>query len=187
MENPENLPEFEAIANTILLIRGKKVMLDADLAKVYQVTTKQLNQAVKRNIERFPPDFMFRLTKEEKEKVVTECDHLNNLKFSPYEPNAFTEHGALMLASILNTPAAIHACVQVVRTFVRMREIVDNHAIGFENHIAERLAHLEHKSETQFQSILQAIQQLRTGGSLPEAPSEDLEDFEEPSAPTPEE
>ena len=92
----------ERIESKILLIRGQKVMLDSDLAALYGVPTKVFNQAVKRNRKRFPPDFLFRLTRKEKEKVVTNCDHLRKLKFSPTLPSAFTEHGAVMAANVLN-------------------------------------------------------------------------------------
>jgi hypothetical protein len=85
----------------ILSMRGQRVMLDADLATLYGVSTRVLNQAVKRNRERFPEDFMFRLTRTEKAQVITNCDHLQLLKFSPSLPPAFTEHGAIMLASVL--------------------------------------------------------------------------------------
>src|ERR1017187_460938 len=86
------LVPIERIERSILLIRGEKVMLDADLAELYGVTTKRLNEQVKRNIRRFPPDFMFPLTETEKTEVVANCDHLVRLKFSPHRPNAFTEH-----------------------------------------------------------------------------------------------
>lgn len=99
----------ERVERRILLIRGQRVMLDADLAELYGVPTKVLNQAVKRNSDRFPPDFMFRLTRREKDHVVTNCDHLRKLKFSPALPCAFTEHGALMLASVLNSRRADRA------------------------------------------------------------------------------
>lgn len=97
------------IEGMILWIRGQKVMLDADLAKVYGVTTKRLNQQVRRNWDRFPPDFMFQLTGEEKEEVVANCNHLKNIKYSRMLPLAFTEHGAVMLASVLNSPIAVQA------------------------------------------------------------------------------
>ena len=88
----------EVIEQRILLIRGQRVMLDADLAGLYGTTTKRLNEQVKRNRGRFPEDFMFQLTKKEKAEVVAICDHLAKLKFSPVLPNAFTEHGAVMVA-----------------------------------------------------------------------------------------
>ena len=99
-------------------------MLDADLAELYGVSTKRLNEQVKRNHERFPADFMFQLTEEEKAQVVANCDHLNRLKFSPVLPHAFTEHGALMAASVLSTPRAVETSVFIVRAFVRLRQIL---------------------------------------------------------------
>ena len=102
----------------------------ADLAEVYGVTTKVLNQAVGRNADRFPADFAFRLTSKEKIKVVTICDHLARLKFSPVLPRAFTEYGAIMVATVLNSPQAVAMSVYVVRAFVRMREqLASNTAI----------------------------------------------------------
>jgi len=97
----------EMIENKIFLIRGVKVMLDADLAPLYQVKTMVLNQAVKRNIKRFPDDFMFRLTLAEKDEVITNCDHLRNLKYSAHKPYAFTEQGVAMLSSVLKSERAI--------------------------------------------------------------------------------
>ena len=94
-------PEQARIDARILLIRGQKVMIDADLAELYGVPTKALNQAVKRNARRFPPDFMFQLTADEKQQVVTDCDHLAKLKFSKAAPFAFTEHGAIQAGARL--------------------------------------------------------------------------------------
>lgn len=101
----------ETVEKRIVLIRGLKVMLDADLAELYGVPTKRLNEQVKRNRKRFPGDFMFQLTAEKKGKVVANCDHLQKLKFSPALPYAFTEHGAIMAASVLNTSRAIEVSV----------------------------------------------------------------------------
>lgn len=101
-------------------------MLDRDLAELYGVTTKRLNEQVKRNNTRFPEDFMFQLTQEEKQEVVANCDHLKVLIFSPNLPFAFTEHGAVMLASVLNSETAIQANIQIVRVFTTMREIALN-------------------------------------------------------------
>jgi ORF6N domain len=100
-----------------------KIILDADLSKIYGVSTKRLNEQVRRNIKRFPDDFMFKLTAEEKKEVVANCDHLTNLKYSKALPLAFTEHGAVMAASVLNTPRAIEASIFVVRGFVELRQI----------------------------------------------------------------
>jgi ribosomal protein L23 len=110
----------EVVMNKIIMVRGQKIMIDRDLAELYGVTTKQLNQQVKRNARRFPEDFMFQLTEEEKEEVVTNCDHLKTLKFSPVLPFAFTEHGAVMLASVLNSERAIDMNIQIVRVFTKI-------------------------------------------------------------------
>jgi hypothetical protein len=117
----------EIVMNKIIIIRGIKVMIDRDLAELYGVTTKQLNQQVKRNYKRFPADFMFQLNEEEKNEVVTNCDHLVSLKFSPNLPYAFTEHGAVMLASVLNSERAIEVNIQIVRVFIKMREMMLTH------------------------------------------------------------
>ena len=109
---------LESIERIILSLRGERVILDADLAVLYGVSTKALNQAVKRNLERFPTDFLFQLTAEEKSEVVTACDHLARLRFSPNLPYAFTEHGVLMAANVLNSQRAIKASVQVDRKSV---------------------------------------------------------------------
>jgi hypothetical protein len=101
MTTKRSLAPIERIERAILLIRNHKVMLDADLAKLYGVSTKRLNEQVKRNRDRFPLDFMFQFTLEEKAEVVAICDHLHRLKFSPSLPYAFTEHGAVMLASTM--------------------------------------------------------------------------------------
>ncbi len=115
---------MERVESVILVIRGKKVIVDTDLARLYGVATKVLNQAVNRNRERFPPDFLFQLTQEEKEEVVTNCDHLIKVKFSKVLPNAFTEFGAIMAANLLNSDEAVRASVFVVRAFLRMREMI---------------------------------------------------------------
>jgi len=120
-----------AVESLILSIRGRKVIVDSDLAALYGVTTKALNQAIKRNSDRFPPDFMFLLTPEEKKEVVTNCDHLSKLKYSPVVPSVFTEHGALMAAMVLNSPRAVQMSVFVVRAFIRMREqLLDRAELG---------------------------------------------------------
>ncbi len=108
MTNQSIVP-LETVESRILFIRGEKVMIDADLAALYGVTTKRLNEQVKRNRERFPHDFMFQLTAAEKAEVVANCDHLRRLKFSPNLPFAFTEHGAIMLATVLNSPKIVNS------------------------------------------------------------------------------
>jgi hypothetical protein len=148
----------ERIQNSILLIRGQKVMLDSDLARIYGVTTTRLNEQVKRNRERFPHDFTFQLTAAEKAEVIANCDNLERLKFSPSLPYAFTEHGAIMLASVLNSPLAVQASVQVVRAFVRLRELLNNN-----KELAQKLKELERKLEKHdgaIRGLFDAIRQL---------------------------
>jgi hypothetical protein len=133
-------------------------MLDADLAELYGVATKVLNQAVKRNAERFPEDFVFQLSLDEKAEVVTICDHLPRLKFSPTLPYAFTEHGAIMAANVLNSRRATQMSVLVVRAFVRLRQALASH-----KELALKLAELERKLATHdaaIQEIVDAIKQL---------------------------
>jgi len=114
----------EVIMNKVFIIRDQRVMVDNDMAELYGVTTKRLNEAVKRNSTRFPVDFMFHLSISEKDELVANCDHLKKLKFSPYLPYAFTEHGAVMLASVLNSERAISVNIQIVRIFNKMREMM---------------------------------------------------------------
>jgi len=122
-----DLIPIQIIENKIFVIYGLKVMLDSDIAQLYGVETKVLNQAVKRNLERFPLDFMFELTSEEKEEVVTNCDHLKALKFSPQLPYAFTEQGVAMLSSVLNSERAIYVNIQIMRTFTKLKSLLATH------------------------------------------------------------
>ena len=149
-------------------IRGQKVMLGDDLARIYGVETRALNQAVKRNNEKFPPDFMFRLTLAEAAEVrrsrsqVVILKRGHNIKYLPY---AFTEHGAIMAANVLNSPRAVHMSVLVVRAFVRMRQVLAAH-----KELAAKLAELERKLGThdeQIESIFEAIRQLMSPPSSP--------------------
>ena len=146
---------MERIERIILMIRGEKVMLDSDLAAIYAVSTKALNQAVKRNVSRFPADFMFQLTEAEKTEVVTNCDHLSRIRFSPHLPYAFTEHGALMLANVLNSERAAQTGVLVVRAFVRLRQLLSSNA-----ELAQKLEAMEKKYDAQFKVVFDAIRQL---------------------------
>ena len=146
----------EEVASRILLIRGEKVMIDADLAELYGVATKALNQAVKRNSERFPDEFMFQLTQTEKDEVVTNCDHLAKLKFSKTLPYAFTEHGALMVATVLNTQRAVEISLYVVRAFVKLRELLASN-----KELAAKLNALEHKLDSHDQAIAGLINAIR--------------------------
>jgi len=155
MEGHMDLVMAGRIERGILSIRGQTVMLDGDLAMIYGVTTKRLNEQVKRNISRFPPDFMFQLTENEKTEVVANCDHLARLKYSPHLPYAFTEHGALMLANVLNSQRAAQTSVQVVRAFIRLRQMLASNA-----ELARKLAALEKKYDAQFKVVFDAIRQL---------------------------
>jgi hypothetical protein len=155
MIEPHSIVPMERIERSILLIRGEKVMLDSDLAAIYGVTTKRLNEQVKRNLARFPADFMFQLTEVEKLEVVANCDHLARLKFSPHLPYAFTEHGALMLANVLNSERAAQTSVQVVRVFVRLRQLLSSNV-----ELARKLESLEKKYDAQFKVVFDAIRQL---------------------------
>ena len=146
----------EEVASRILVIRGEKVMIDADLAELYGVATKALNQAVKRNSERFPDEFMFQLSQTEKDEVVTNCDHLVRLKFSKTLPYAFTEHGALMVATVLNTQRAVEISLYVVRAFVKLRELLASN-----KELAAKLNELEHKLESHDQAIAGLINAIR--------------------------
>ena len=125
----------EITANTIeakiLTIRNQQVMIDRDLAELYGTETKVLNQAVKRNIERFPEDFMFALDKSEKDELVTNCDRFETMKHSSVMPYAFTEQGVAMLSSVLKSPTAVEVNIQIMRAFVAMRHFLQNNAQVF--------------------------------------------------------
>lgn len=154
----------ERISQAILLIRGHKVMLDADLAALYGVETKVLLQSVKRNITRFPDDFMFQITKEELEnwrsQIVTSNPSAKmGLRRKPY---AFTEQGVAMLSSVLRSSQAIQVNIEIMRTFVNIRQILTDH-----KDLARKLARLEQKYDKQFKVVFDAIQELMS----PKAPA----------------
>lgn len=153
---------LENIENLILNIRDKQVMLDRDLARLYGVETKVLNQAVKRNIERFPERFMFQITENEKIKVVTNCDHLKDLRFSYQNPYVFTEQGVSMLSAVLKSDIAINTSIMIIDAFVAMR-----HSISSNQQIINRFENIEHhqllmierqdKTETQIEKIFKTL------------------------------
>jgi len=148
----------DRIERRILLIRGHRIIIDADLAELYGVPTKALNQAVKRNAERFPSDFAFRLNAGEKLEVVTSCDHLSGLRYSPVRPVAFTEHGAIMAANVLSSPRAVRASVLVVRAFVRLRQLLATH-----RELADKLAELERRigsHDAAIRNLMSVIREL---------------------------
>ena len=155
---PPTLPPGEDLERRIFLIRGHKVMLDHDLAQLYGVPVKVLNQAVKRNADRFPEDFVFRLSKLERAEVVTICDHLQKLKFAPTLPNAFTENGVAMLSSVLRSRRAIQVNVRIMRTFTRLRQLVSTH-----HALARKLDALERKvkiHDHRIEAVFQALREL---------------------------
>lgn len=166
-KNRPALAQIGLIEGRILVIRGQRVIVDADLAELYGTSTKSLNQAVRRNRDRFPGDFVFQLTGKEKAEVVTVCDHLKKLRFSSTLPYAFTEHGAIMAASVLNKPLAVEVSVYVVRAFVRLREMLISNA-----ELARKLERLEHRLELHdgkltthddaIATVLSAIRELMT-------------------------
>ena len=158
MVKSKTVVKVGTIQNRILLIRGEKVIVDSDLAEFYGVSTKVLNQAVRRNKERFPEDFMFQLNKSEKNEVVTNCDHLERLKFSPFNPLVFNEHGALMAASILNSASAIELSLFIVRAFVALRRAVSEH-----KELSGKISQLERKladHDDHIIAIMKAIKDL---------------------------
>jgi hypothetical protein len=168
MTKSTSLIPVERIEGSILLIRGQKVMLDRDLARLYGVETRVMNQAIRRNIDRFPEDFMFRLTREEIMRIsqfVISSVHpgVKTLKFSK-SVMAFTEHGVAMLSSVLNSPRAIQVNIQIMRTFAKLREIISQH-----KDLARRLDELEKKYDAQFKIVFDAIRQLMAPAE-PETP-----------------
>jgi len=129
---------IEIIENKILIIRGQKVMLDRDLAQLYEVETKVLNQAVKRNIERFPAEFMFKLNDSELKELVTNCDRFKTLKHTTSLPYAFSEYGVAMLSSVLNSKRAIAVNIQIIQTFIKMKEFLLSN-----KNLSQRISELE--------------------------------------------
>ena len=163
----------------ILTLRSQRVMIDADLAELYGVPTRRLNEQVKRNAGRFPPDFMFQLTDGEKAEVIANCDHLRKLKFSKSMPFAFTEHGAIQAANVLASVQAVEMGIYVVRAFVQMRQASALHA-----DLARRLMELEERTgrlETehgmfsahtrgQLRQLLDAVRELMEPPAKPKRP-----------------
>jgi hypothetical protein len=146
----------ERIEKAILLIRGEKVILDSTLAEMYGVETKQLKRAVRRNINRFPSDFMFELTKEEFDGLRYQFG-TSNRGGARYRPMAFTEQGVAMLSSVLNSSRAIEVNILIMRAFVRLRGMISSH-----KELLRKLEDMEKKYDEQFQVVFEAIRQLMT-------------------------
>ena len=178
-KNPSLIPQ-KHIENKILFIRGHKVMLDKDLAELYEVQTKVLNQAVKRNLDRFPEDFMFQMTKEEfenwKSQFVTSNQAektslrsqnvtLKQGQHRKYLPYVFTEQGVSMLSSILNSNRAIQVNIQIMRTFTKLRELMTTH-----KELRQKIETMEQKYDYQFKIVFDAIKKLLDPPAEPKKP-----------------
>ena len=173
-------PMVPRIEGRIQVIRGLRVIIDADLATLYGVDTRTLNQAVKRNAGRFPQDFMFQLEAPEKAEVITNCDHLQKLKFSKSMPFAFTEYGAVALANVLASAQAVEMGIYVVRAFVQLRQASSVHA-----DLAKRLTELELSTErlelshdtfsrntrNQLRQVFEALRELADKAAPPVPPA----------------
>ncbi|UBM63126.1 ORF6N domain-containing protein [Candidatus Sulfidibacterium hydrothermale] len=156
MKDKNKIVPVENIKSMIFSFRGLQVMIDRDLAELYGVGTKVLNQAVKRNIERFPNDFRFQLTDYEKHKLVTNCDRFRKLKHSSVNPYAFTEQGVAMLSTVLRSETAIRASIQIMRAFVELKKFISTNAAIF-----QRLENVEMKqiaTDEKIERIFKALE-----------------------------
>jgi len=152
----------ENVARLVFFVRGEKVMLDADLARLYGVTTGNLNKAVKRNQARFPGDFMFQLTDKETESLIFQSGRSKGRGGRRHRPYAFTEQGVAMLSSVLNSERAVQVNIAIMRTFVQLRRLMDSNA-----DLARKIERLEKKYDEKFAVVFAAIKELIT----PEAPA----------------
>lgn len=150
------------IENFIYIIRAHKVMLDEDLAKLYQVETKVFVQAVKRNMNRFPEDFMFQLSTEEHELLRSQFVTSTGRTGRRYPPYVFTEQGVAMLSSVLNSERAVQVNIEVMRTFVKMRQLISSH-----EELATKLIELESRYDKQFKIVFQAIREIMSPTNPP--------------------
>ena len=158
--------ELQLIQDKIFEVRGLRVMLDFDLAEMYEVKTKVLKQAVKRNINRFPPDFMFEMTKQEWNELVTICDQFpESLKHSYINPTVFTEQGVAMLSSVLRSERAIEVNVQIIRAFVILRQ----YALGYVE-LNQKIEEFMVDTNMQFNDIYQALTELASHKELENKP-----------------
>ncbi len=151
---------LKEIGHKIYFIRSHRVMLDSDLAALYEVPTKQLNLAIKRNMTRFPPDFMFRLTAPEFEVLKEQYADTKRWGGRRYTPLVFTEQGVAMLSSVLNSDRAVQVNITVMRTFVKLRELLET-----DKNLSKRLDQLEKKYDHQFKAVFDAIRLLMSTGS----------------------
>ncbi len=151
----KSLVPIEVIEKKILFINGQKVLLDSDLAALYGVTTKRLNEQVRRNLKRFPADFMYQLSQEEFESLRSHFATSSSWGGRRTRPYVFTEQGIAMLSSVLNSNRAIDVNIQIMRIFVKLREMMSSH-----KDLARKLSELEKKYDGQFQIVFEAIKQL---------------------------
>ena len=152
---PSIAPRPEDLVPLILFVRGEKVLLDTDLAALYGVSTKVLNQAVKRNLERFPADFMFQLSAEERDGLRSQIVTSKTRGGVRYLPYAFTEQGVAMLSSVLRSPRAVEVNIAIMRTFVQLRRLMDSN-----RNLARRIEAMEKRYDEQFASVFDAIKRL---------------------------
>lgn len=152
---------IEDIHNKIFTVRGVQVMLDSDLAKLYTIETKTFNQAIRRNIKRFPEDFRFQLNNDEKNELVTKCYQLQNLKHSYINPYVFTEQGVSMLSAVLKSDIAINRSVQIIRAFVNMKQFISSNNDLFKkiDTLEKKQIEYEIKSDEKFDKIFDALEQ----------------------------
>ena len=150
--------DADSTESKILTMRGQRIMIDSDLARLYRVETKYLNRQVRRNIKRFPAEFMFRLNKREKDELVTNWHQFKKLRHSYSYPYAFTEHGVAMLASVLNSDTAVRISIHIVKAFIRLRRFASNYS-----QISDKLKRLEEKigvHDSEIRAIIQAIHDM---------------------------
>lgn len=159
-----NLVLQEKIESKILLIRGLKVMLDKDLAKLYQVKARALRQQVKRNLDRFPDDFMLKLTEEEVQFMVSQNVTPSKQALGGHLPYAFTEQGVAMLSSVLKSKRAIHVNIQIIRTFTKLRQMLKSH-----KKLKHKIYEMEKKYDKQFQVVFDAIKRLIGSSEKPKS------------------
>jgi hypothetical protein len=155
IKNTKNVISLQSITNSILFIRGQKVMLDTDLANLYEVETRILTRALKRNLERFPEDFMFQLSEEEYENLRSQFGISSQWGGRRFPPYAFTEQGVAMLSSVLRSDRAVQVNIEIMRTFVKLREMLSNN-----KDLVGKLNKLEMKYDEQFKIVFDAIRQL---------------------------
>jgi len=152
----------EVITSKIYLIRNEKVMIDKDLAGLYNVETKRLKEQVRRNIDRFPESFMFELTTEEHSSLRPQFATLKRGRHSKYPPFVFTEHGVLMLSSILNSELAVKMSVQIIETFVQLRKLANNY-----EDIMHKINEMESRNNEQFREIYEVLKRLLSNPETP--------------------